>query len=224
MELPINTRIINTKKTLNLLLIFVSKINILTDFYIFFRTGLEHIADFSGYDHILFLLALCGGYGFHQWRVLLVLVTGFTVGHSLTLALSVWDIFSFPTVLVEWLIALTIFITCLYNLRYANENRLFPKLYHYLASIGFGLVHGMGFSTLLKSMLGKTQDLLIPLFAFNLGIEAGQLIILAAVLFISVLLPIIFGISKRSWNQYVSAAVSGIALMLVLERFGELLS
>ncbi|MCZ2444241.1 MAG: HupE/UreJ family protein [Flavobacteriales bacterium] len=194
----------------------------MTDFLFWFRTGLDHIADFSGYDHILFLIALCSGYGLHQWRVLFVLITGFTLGHSLTLALSAWHIFSFPTAWTELFIALTIFITCIYNLRHANENRIYPSAIHYILSAGFGLIHGMGFSTLLKSMLGETSNILMPLFAFNVGIETGQILIVAAILIISLLLPIVLRISKLQWNQYLSAAVSGIALLLILERIGDL--
>lgn len=194
----------------------------MNDFSLWFVTGLEHIADWKGYDHILFLLALCGVYEWRQWKNLLWLVTAFTVGHSLTLALSVLDLIAPDTAWIEFLIPLTILFTCVYNLRNLDNTRT-PKFgANYFLALFFGLIHGMGFSFLLKSLLGAEENILVPLLAFNLGLEAGQILIVAGVLLISVFLTAVFGFSTRNRNFFVSSAVFGIAFIMALERVAAL--
>jgi len=190
----------------------------MSDFFLWFITGLEHIADPKGYDHILFLLALCGVYDLKEWKKLLILVTAFTVGHSLTLALSVLDIVTLRTPLVEFLIPLTILVTCIYNLLHLNKNKSSRMLPAYFLAMFFGLIHGLGFSYLLKSLLGKEAGIAGPLLAFNLGLEAGQLLIVSAVLIISLVLVRIFRIQFYHWKFFLSSAVFGIAFIMAAER------
>ena len=191
----------------------------MSDFYLWFSTGLEHIADWKGYDHILFLLALCGVYRLTEWRQMLVLVTAFTVGHSLTLALSVLDLVKVQTKWVEFLIPVTIALTCVMNLTDLDKTRRVHAGWRYAAALFFGLIHGLGFSFLLKSLLGSEENLVPPLFAFNVGLEAGQLLIVAVVLLLSVFATAFIHIRERDKNFFVSSAVFGIACMLMLERF-----
>lgn len=193
------------------------------NFFLWFKTGVGHITDLQGYDHILFLVALCAVYTLQRWKSILVLVTAFTIGHSLTLALSVLDILKINTKLVEFLIPLTILLTCLYNIY--NRNTIISGNFkaNYWMALFFGLIHGLGFSTLLKSLLGSGPGILSPLFAFNTGIEAGQLIIVGTVLLFSLFLTEICRIKRSDYNFFVSAAVFGIALMLAIQRFDELL-
>jgi ABC-type antimicrobial peptide transport system permease subunit len=189
------------------------------DFYLWFSTGLEHIADWKGYDHILFLLALCGVYRLAEWRQLLVLITAFTVGHSVTLALSVLDVVKVHTKTVEFLIPVTIALTCVMNLVDLKKTRRAHAVLRYGAALFFGLIHGLGFSFLLKSLLGSEENLVPPLFAFNLGLEAGQLLIVAIVLLLSAVATVLIHIRETDKNFFVSSAVFGVAVMLVLERF-----
>ena len=84
------------------------------DFYI--QLGFEHISDFAGYDHMLFLVALCAIYRIQQWKSILVLVTAFTIGHSITLVLSSLDIVTIPSNIIEFLIPVTIFLTAINNI------------------------------------------------------------------------------------------------------------
>ena len=194
----------------------------MNDFALWFSTGLEHIADWKAYDHILFLLALCGVYEWRQWKSLLLLVTAFTLGHSLTLALSVLDVIHPHTAWVEFLIPVTILITCVYNLWRLDKipaGRLAPN---YFLALFFGLVHGMGFSFLLKSLLGSEENVTVPLLAFNLGLEAGQILIVAGVLSFSLFLTAIFRVSSRSRNFFISSAVFGVAFLMALERAAAL--
>jgi HupE / UreJ protein len=191
----------------------------LNDFYLWFSTGLEHIADWKGYDHILFLLALCGVYELREWKQLLILITAFTLGHSLTLALSVLDVLKIRTPVVEFLIPVTILLTCIMNLTDLQKNRQRSQArLRYAAALFFGLIHGLGFSFLLKSMLGQEENIVPPLFAFNLGLEAGQLLIVAVVLLLSVLSTRLIHFQERDKNFFLSSAVFGIACMMMLER------
>jgi hypothetical protein len=194
----------------------------LSNFYIWFKLGLEHIADWNGYDHMLFLLALCGIYSVNNWKKLLFLITAFTIGHSLTLALSVLNIIVIPSKWIEFLIPLTILITCIFNLFYLNEP---IKNYYikYSLTLFFGLIHGLGFSYLLKSLLGKEENITLPLFAFNIGLEAGQIIIVGVIIIISLILAAFFNFSERDKNFFISSATFGIAFIMCLERFNSLI-
>ncbi len=189
----------------------------MSDFSLWFETGLWHIADWQAYDHILFLLVLCGMYQWRDWKALLVLVTAFTLGHSLTLALSVLDILTVPAAYIEFAIPLTILLTSLYNLSKLNRKVGKGDALRYGMALFFGLIHGLGFSYLLKSMLGRQTDLLLPLFAFNIGLEVGQLLILVLVLLLGSLV-LATGRRERDWRFFLSAAVFGIAFIMTLER------
>jgi hypothetical protein len=194
----------------------------LNGFYIWFSTGFAHIADLQGYDHILFLVALCGSYTLKEWKGLLMLITAFTIGHSLTLALSVLRIINIDAGLVEFLIPVTILFTCMFNLYKRNEPVKENFGGNYWLALIFGLIHGLGFSTLLRSLLGSADNILSPLFAFNIGLEAGQLIILTVILLFSVALTSLFKIQRNRLDFFISSAVFGIAFMMAVERFGEL--
>lgn len=190
----------------------------MSEFQLYFEMGREHILDIQGYDHILFVVALCAIYQAYEWKKVLILVTAFTVGHSLTLALAVLDIIEVNKPLIEFLIPVTIFLTAMFNIIKGDNATNHRNLnLNYLFALFFGLVHGMGFSNFLKSMLGKNSDLATQLFAFNLGLELGQVIIVIATLFLGFLVTGILGSNRRDWNLVVSSAVGGVALMLMIE-------
>jgi hypothetical protein len=155
----------------------------------YFIEGIKHITDPSAYDHMLFLLALCAPYSLQQWKKLLLLVTAFTIGHCITLALATTNILSFSSQIIEVLIPVTIIATGVTNLISIKKNstsRFTPFLYGLILIIG--LVHGMGFSSYLKMMLDKEDSLFAALALFNIGIEVGQLAIILTVLFLFYLL------------------------------------
>lgn len=182
----------------------------------FLTTGIWHIADLKGIDHILFISALCLKYVWSDWRKILILVTAFTIGHSITLALSVFNILNIPTVWTEFLIALTILITALADLRKDNLNeKKYPLIYFF--ALFFGFIHGMGFSTLLKSMLGHDHQIIKQLFAFNLGLELGQILIVACLLSIFTILAYL-GIDRNKSKIFFCGAIAAIALEMCLER------
>jgi hypothetical protein len=191
----------------------------MTLFELYFTLGIRHIADLTGYDHILFILVLCAVYSVREWKRILILITAFTIGHSLTLALATLDLLRVNTELVEFLIPLTIFLTALANIL-ARQQQVSARLHllKYAAALFFGLIHGLGFSTYLRTLLGGEKGLLLPLFSFNLGIEAGQLMILAVILVITYLLVDLLRFSRREWHVLLSGAGLGISLVLMIER------
>lgn len=188
------------------------------DFGLFFQMGYEHISDLNGIDHILFVAALCIRYQFADWKKLLWLVTAFTLGHSITLALSVFNIINYSVNWIEFLIPVTIFITAISNVfvkKFVYKAK-FPLIYFF--AIFFGLIHGLGFSNYLKSLLSKEGNIVPELLAFNLGLEAGQLVIVLAILFISLIFVQLFKINRREYLLYVSGGIFAIALQMAIER------
>lgn len=192
----------------------------MSQFKIYFDLGKEHILDIlHGYDHILFVVALCALYIMRDWKQVLILVTAFTIGHSITLALSTLNIISVRAELIEFLIPLTIFITAASNL-FKNEDNLAGRNIHinYVYAAFFGLIHGLGFSNYLKTILGRHENIVSPLLAFNIGLEFGQIIIVVIFLTASFLFIDLFGVSRRDWKIVISSAVAGIALMLMKDK------
>ena len=148
----------------------------MSPFQAYLQLGFQHISDLTAYDHILFIVALCAIYQVQQWRHILILVTAFTLGHSITLALSTLDIIIVPTELIEFLIPVTIFLTAIFNvLRKEGELTPINMRLNYVLALFFGLIHGMGFSNYLKTLLGMEESIWQPLLAFNIGLELGQL-------------------------------------------------
>lgn len=182
--------------------------------------GKDHILDYAnGYDHILFIVALCGLYITRDWKQILILVTAFTIGHSITLGLSTLRIVNVKPDLIEFLIPLTIFITAVSNL-FKNENNLSggPMQMNYFYALFFGLVHGLGFSNYLRSILGKHENIFTPLLAFNLGLEFGQIIIVVLFMSVCFILVDLFNVNRRDWKMVISSAVAGIALILMKDH------
>jgi hypothetical protein len=192
----------------------------MSEFALYFGLGKDHILDYvNGYDHILFVLALCAVYVVRDWKKILILVTAFTIGHSITLALATVGIISVATHLIEFLIPLTIFITAVSNLFRKEETIEYRNVQiNYWFALGFGLIHGMGFSNYLKAILGKDQSILSQLLAFNLGLELGQIIVVALFLGLSYISVDFFKILRRDWKMVISSAIAGIALILMKDR------
>jgi hypothetical protein len=206
-----------------------------SEFLAYLRLGVAHIADLAGYDHILFVAALTGGYTFGAWRRLLVLVTAFTVGHSITLALATLRLVTVHAALIETLIPATILVTSLVAViqsRRPDEARPWKRGGYrgaddgprggallYLLALGFGLIHGLGFSNYLRALLGAESSIAMPLLAFNVGLEAGQLLIVAITLLVGAAVARLLG-ARRDWVLLLAGATGGLALVLLIERLG----
>ncbi|MDT3404582.1 HupE/UreJ family protein [Mucilaginibacter terrae] len=188
------------------------------DFSLYFELGWQHICDWQGYDHILFVAVLCGSYLLTDWRKVLILVTAFTVGHSITLALSALNVISVNTSLIEFLIPVTIIITAFINIVKKKRSPGTLRITYVLA-LFFGLIHGLGFSNYLKSLLGKSSNITAQLLAFNLGLEFGQVLIVLCILIVSFILLNILKIQRREWTLFLSSAIFGIAFIMCIERF-----
>lgn len=196
-------------------------------FTTFLTLGFEHISDIKAYDHILFLVALCAIYRLAEWRKVLLLVTAFTIGHSITLALAALDMISFSTKIVEFLIPVTILITSLFNVIKPATSKEDATVFNkginlnYLFALFFGTIHGMGFSNFLRSLImpGEEDTLISQLFAFNIGVELGQIMIVGIILAMAFLALNIFKVKQREWNLFVSGAAAGVAIILMIDTW-----
>lgn len=190
----------------------------MNDFIFYFKMGLFHVLDFKAYDHILFLIVLAVVYQFKQWTKVLWLITLFTIGHSITLALSVYGILNVRADLIEFLIPLTIFITGLMNVLTAKKASVGKENQNLFFALFFGLIHGLGFSNYFKIMIGKTSDKFLPLVEFALGVEVAQIIIVLGILLIGALVQSIFNVNRRDWILIMSSIVIGFALQMMFDR------
>jgi hypothetical protein len=191
----------------------------MSEFELYFGLGKDHILDANGYDHILFVVALCILYAVTEWKRVLILVTAFTLGHSITLALATLEVIRVRADLIEFLIPVTILITAVSNIFKKSEFQSSRSVQlNYVYATFFGLIHGLGFSFYLKSILGRDESIVAQLLAFNLGLELGQIIIVAFMLVIGFIVVDVFGVNRKDWKLVISSAVAGIALILVKEK------
>lgn len=180
--------------------------------------GLNHVLDFNGYDHILFLIVLSVPYVFKDWKRVLVLVSMFTAGHTLSLVLATYDIVSVNGKLVEFLILLTILIVAIYNVFTARKKGKEQKRgILFFSALFFGLIHGLGFAREFKMFIGKGENKLVTLLEFALGIEIAQIIIVFIVLFLGFFGQVIFRFSNRDWVMILSAIVIGLLLPMLIK-------
>jgi len=189
----------------------------MSDFGFYFSLGWEHIISWDALDHQLFILALAAIYLLKDWRQVLVLVTAFTIGHSLTLALAVLNIIHFPSGWIEFLIPCTIVATAITNLFQKNFTPGSIRINYFLA-LFFGLIHGMGFANKLRYILAKDQSIGWSLFGFNVGLEAGQIAVVMIVLALSYFFVQLLKVNRREWVIFTSAAAFGVAVQMTLQR------
>lgn len=191
----------------------------MSEFWIYFQIGLKHVLDIHAYDHVLFLIALTIPYAFKDWKRILLLVSVFTIGHTLALLLSVFGIIAIKVNIVEFLIPITILITAFFHLftaGKASKNESINLIF--FVTLFFGIIHGLGFSNYFKTILGGTAtSKLLPLGEFALGIETAQLIVVFVVLIISYIVQTVFRFSKRDWALVMSAFIIGVVIPMIVE-------
>lgn len=192
----------------------------MNDFWIFFKVGLHHVLDVHGYDHLLFLIVLTVPYVVKEWKKILILVSFFTLGHTLSLLLSVFNVVSVKAILVEFLIPITILVTAVFNLIMAGKSAKNGSLtFVGSVTVFFGIIHGLGFSNYFNSILpGKPAEKLGPLLEFALGIESAQIITVIAVLILGFIAQTLFRFNKRDFTLIMSSFVIGVLVPLLIEN------
>lgn len=196
-------------------------------FQTYLEVGYTHIADLAGYDHILFITVLCIIYKLAQWKHILILITAFTIGHSITLGLAALKIFTVPAAITEFLIPITIIITALYNViskQPEKQIRFKDQYIHYFLTLFIGFIHGMGFSYQFSAFESKSSDIILVLFSFNLGLEVGQIMIMCFVLAASFIMLNLLRVKHREWNLFISGAAAGIAFIIMTERYTDFIA
>lgn len=178
----------------------------------FLELGLYHIISFDGYDHILFVVLLSLPFLFKDWKWVLILVSIFTLGHTLSLILGVYDVINLNVNVTEWLIPVTIFFTALYNIFTAGKSVQRRPYFVYGIVLFFGLIHGLGFANAFESMVSNNESTFLSVIEFGLGIEIGQLIVVFCALFLSFIFQNIFRFSNRDWVLVSSSIILGFML------------
>lgn len=191
----------------------------MSDFWIYLEIGFKHVLNIRAYDHVLFLMALSVPYAFKDWKRVLILVSIFTLGHTLALFLSVFNIVMIKESVVEFLIPITILTTALYNIFTSGKSSKSDSISIIgFITLFFGIIHGLGFSNYFKSILsGNAIDKLLPTLEFALGIEFAQITVVLVVLIIGYIVQNIFRFSKRDWTLVVSAFIAGVVLPMIIE-------
>ena len=200
-------------------LLFLSKqITSLNELSTYLQLGFEHISDLNAYDHIVFIIALTAIYRIKDIKIIFWLVSAFTVGHSLSLALATLQVIVIPSAIIEFLIPVTILSTAIYNvLLEGRKERAFngSNRINYGIAILFGLIHGLGFSNYLQMLLGSEANILLPLLSFNIGLELGQLLIVALILGAMFIAERILKMKQNEWVLFLSGVAAGISLILM---------
>lgn len=192
----------------------------MTDFWIYFKIGFEHVLNLKGYDHLLFLIALAVPYITKDWKRLLVLVSLFTLGHTLSLFLAVLEIITVKPSIIEFLIPITICIAAIFNIVRAGKSGKQDSI-TFIGSVTlfFGLIHGLGFSNYFNDLLpGETSDKMLPMLEFALGIEGAQITIVMVVLLLGFIFKTLFRFNQRDFILIFSAFVLGVVVPLLIQN------
>lgn len=190
----------------------------MNDFGFYLQLGWEHIISIDALDHQLFIISLAVLYTIGDWKKVLILVTAFTIGHSLTLALSTLNIISVPSNVVEFIIPCTIVITAVTNILKPTINT-HNLTFSYCLALFFGLIHGLGFANTLKFIIAEDQSFGWSLVAFNIGLELGQVLVVLLFLLLASLLILKLKVNRRYWVLVISGVVLLISLKMVIDRF-----
>ena len=189
----------------------------LENFWFNVEYGINHVLDINAYDHVLFLIVLSIPYIFKDWKRVFLLVSMFTLGHTLSLVLAAYSVVTVNVTMVEFLIPITILVVALFNVFTSGKGAQREKVgVLFLSTLFFGLVHGLGFAREFKMLLGDTDNKLVLLLEFALGIELAQVIIVFVVLFLGYIVQTIFRLTKRDWIMVISAIVVGLVIPMIL--------
>ena len=193
---------------------------IMADFWLYFKLGLTHVLDWNAYDHVLYLTALVAAYTFSSWKRVFWLVSIFTIGHTISLALAAYGVVRVDIRFVEFLIPVSIIAAAVYNLFTAKQNIASQKVnLLYFVTLFFGLIHGFGFSTYFILISESVDSITLMLIQFALGIEVAQLIVVSVVLILAFIFQNIFNFAKRDWILVISALIIGLSIPILRENW-----
>ena len=190
----------------------------MSDFWLYLKLGLTHVLDWQAYDHVLFLIVLVAAYSFSNWKLIFILVSLFTLGHTVSLLLANYNVVAVSSKWIEILIPITILVAALYNLFTSGKNNRSEKVgLFYVITIFFGLIHGFGFATYYKMINGNND--ILPLLEFALGVELAQIIVVTGVLILSFIFQSIFRFNKKDWVLVVSSIVIGVVIPMLQKNW-----
>ena len=195
-------------------------------FFSYLKLGWHHIISTSAFDHLSFIITLGALFALSEWKKITALITAFTIGHSVTLALSTFNLIPLSAKLVETLIPITILITAIRNVLHkkdTSQQKTFDKemLGYYITALLFGFIHGMGFASSFRLMIGTTSGILVQLLAFNCGLELGQISVVTGMLLIFYSSTKWFYVKPREWNLFISGSGFGVALIILINTLAE---
>ncbi|WP_346881863.1 HupE/UreJ family protein [uncultured Algibacter sp.] len=189
----------------------------LQNFWFNVEYGINHVLDINAYDHVLFLIVLTVPYIFKDWKRVFLLVSMFTLGHTLSLVLAAYNIVSVNAKVIEFLIPITILVVALFNVFTSGKGAQKEKVgVLFLSTLFFGLIHGLGFAREFQILVSANDNKFLLLFEFALGIELAQIIIVFIVLFLGYVVQTIFRFTKRDWIMVISAIVVGLVIPMIL--------
>lgn len=181
----------------------------------FFWLGYRHITDFSAIDHILFLLVLIVRFQPKDWFDILITITLFTIGHSITLILAASGTVNPPVSWIEFIISVSILVSALSNV--LSMDKKGARITKWIALL-FGLIHGFGFSNYYSLLTTSTGSFWSALLPFTLGIEWGQIVVVFFILGISFLMQNILNYKHRDWVIFISGGGFALSLWLAIEN------
>ena len=190
----------------------------MSEFWLYFKLGLNHVLDIQAYDHVLFIIVLVAAYNFSNWKRILGLISLFTLGHTISLLLASYNIVSVSSSVIEFLIPMTILVTAFFNIIASRKSDHSERIVlFYLITLFFGLIHGFGFATYFNMI--KEDNTILPLLEFALGIELAQIIIVIIVLIISFIFQTFLRLNKRDWILIISSMVIGMVVPMLIENW-----
>ena len=188
------------------------------NFWFYFKLGFYHVLDPGGLDHFYFLIALTLPFMFNQWRRLLVWITIFTIGHTISLLTSHFKLILFDEKWVEFLIPITIGITCV-SVLFKEKKISIKSIWISLITLFFGIIHGFGFGRYFRMISINDDSAVLSLLKFAVGVEAAQIIIVLSMLLINFFAIVILGFKTQKWELIVAAMVLSQSFSMAFENW-----
>ena len=188
------------------------------NFWFYFKLGFDHVLDPSGLDHFYFLIALTLPFMFREWQKLLIWVSIFTLGHTLSLFASNFKWILVDGKWVEFLIPITIGITCL-SVLFKQRNTVSKASWINSITLFFGIIHGFGFGRYFRMISIDDENVAISLLEFALGVEFAQVVIVLSMLLTNFLVIRVFGFKIQKWELIVAALVLSQAISMTVENW-----